>query len=269
MSRWFRMYDCVLDDPKVQRLPGDLFKTWVNLLCVASRNDGQLPNAADLAFMLRMSDDAISTALRRLVDVGLIDDGEKLSPHNWDQRQFKSDVSTERVKRFRKQETKRASAVSVTPPDTDTDTDTEKTEEAIASSADEAKISPMEIKRRLEQATGWPDLPGIGAIEPLISEGHSFEDRILPLAKDEAARRSDAPKSWTYLAAVVRDQTRKPTAAAKPVEVAWVPTSSPVWKRLCAVKPESLLRQMVKPGPGGDGLYWPVADLPPRTEAAA
>lgn len=26
MSRWFRLYECVLDDPKVQRLPPELFK---------------------------------------------------------------------------------------------------------------------------------------------------------------------------------------------------------------------------------------------------
>ena len=55
MSRWFRYYDEALDDPKVQRLSGDLFKVWVNLLSLASKNDGKLPSADDISFRLRIS----------------------------------------------------------------------------------------------------------------------------------------------------------------------------------------------------------------------
>ena len=50
--------------------------------------------------------------------------------HDWDEYQYKSDVSTERVKlfrkRFRQRFTEQDETVSVTPPDTDTDTDTDK-----------------------------------------------------------------------------------------------------------------------------------------------
>jgi hypothetical protein len=143
------------------------------------------------------------------------------------------------------------------------------TEEAIASSSHEAKLSISEMVRRLEQATGWLDLPGKGAIEKLVEEGHSFEGRILPLARDEAERR-DKPNGWTYLAAVVRDQTRTPTAAAKPVEMAWVPVGSAYWKALTSRKKESYLRLMVKTdGSGREGINWPMSDLPPLSEAAA
>jgi len=31
--RWFRFYAESVNDPKVQRLPAHLFKTWVNILC--------------------------------------------------------------------------------------------------------------------------------------------------------------------------------------------------------------------------------------------
>ena len=31
MTRWFRAYDDALNDPKVQRLPGELFKAWFKL----------------------------------------------------------------------------------------------------------------------------------------------------------------------------------------------------------------------------------------------
>lgn len=102
MSRWFRFYDCALDDPKVQKLPGDLFKVWVNLLCVASRNNGALPAIDDLAFMLRQSSDTVSDMMSELMRVGLIDESEQgLTPHNWSERQYQSDSSAERMRKHR------------------------------------------------------------------------------------------------------------------------------------------------------------------------
>jgi hypothetical protein len=127
MSRWFRMYDSVLDDPKVQRLPERFFKVWVNVLCVASRNEGVLPPIVDLAFMLRMSADETEAAIQALKQAGLLDsDQDIISPHKWAERQYKSDTSTDRVKRFRERSTKQPETVSVTPPDTDTDTEQKK-----------------------------------------------------------------------------------------------------------------------------------------------
>lgn len=121
MSRWFRMYDDVLDDPKVQRLPPDLFKAWVNLLCLASRNDGLLPDIDDIAFALRMSQDVTRDIVRDLSQRGLIDDCDGLSPHNWNSRQFKSDkddTAAERKRKQRKRE-KEGEIGDVTPPVTD------------------------------------------------------------------------------------------------------------------------------------------------------
>ena len=37
MSRWFRLHDEILDDPKVQRLSGDDFKAWVKSCCAWHR----------------------------------------------------------------------------------------------------------------------------------------------------------------------------------------------------------------------------------------
>ena len=131
MSRWFRMYDEVLDDPKVQRLSADDFKAWINILCVASRNDGKIPPIADLSFALRLSANDARTLVERFLNGGLIDrrtggaDGWHYAPHGWDKRQYKSDTSTARVKRFRK----RNETVSETPPETEAETDTEKKEE--------------------------------------------------------------------------------------------------------------------------------------------
>lgn len=141
MSRWFRMYDELLDDPKVQRLSGEDFKAWVNILCLASRKDGELPPVEDIAFALRIDNRKAAAIVARLVSAKLLDEtGNGFTPHGWKSRQYKSDVSTDRVKQFRK----RKKAVSgnadetfhETAPDTDTETEVseDKSSDAAASS---------------------------------------------------------------------------------------------------------------------------------------
>ena len=104
-----------MSDPKVQRLPGDKFKAWINLLCVASQHDGILPPLADLAFTLRNTEDRITAPLDDLVEKGLLDvmGDDRYTPHNWASRQYNSDVSNDRVQRHRQ----RQRNVTVTPPD--------------------------------------------------------------------------------------------------------------------------------------------------------
>ncbi len=108
MNTWFRFYHEALDDPKVQKLPPHLFKAWVNILCIASSNGGVLPGIDDIAFRLRSSVHDAQTQIDELIGLGLIDicRDKKLEPHNWMKRQFVSDRSTERVRKFRKNHTK-------------------------------------------------------------------------------------------------------------------------------------------------------------------
>lgn len=120
--RWFRLYDEVLDDPKVQQLSPHLFKIWINLLCLASKHDGVFPSLPHVSFALRLSESETESAFHELKKCGLIDVSKTgCKPHSWEKRQYKSDTSTDRVKRFRE----RSKTVTVTPPDTETDTDTE------------------------------------------------------------------------------------------------------------------------------------------------
>jgi hypothetical protein len=100
MSNWFRMYESTLNDPAVQQLPGDKFKAWVNLLCVASTHDGVLPPVADLAFLLRpMGEDKVKALLAELHLKGLLDPVEapggaiSYAPCRWSERQYRSDVT--------------------------------------------------------------------------------------------------------------------------------------------------------------------------------
>lgn len=84
MSRWFRMYDDLLDDPKVQRLPPDLFKAWVNMLCITNKHDGVLPDVDLIAYRLRLDVTETERCLEELRLAGLIDGGDTLKPRNWD-----------------------------------------------------------------------------------------------------------------------------------------------------------------------------------------
>lgn len=118
MSRWFRTYDDALDDPKVQSLPGDLFKAWYNLLCVTSKNDGKPFTPEEVAFRLRVKLPKARTIIAELLQRELLDaKGDRYVSHNWDARQFKSDVSNERVKRHRERKCNVTDTVTETPPE--------------------------------------------------------------------------------------------------------------------------------------------------------
>lgn len=103
MSRWWRAYDGAVDDPKLCLLTDKQHRAWFNLCCITSQNGGRIPAMAAVAFKLRLSVDKAKAIVAELVGLGLIDMDEAggMAPHNWGARQFQSDLSTERVKRFR------------------------------------------------------------------------------------------------------------------------------------------------------------------------
>jgi hypothetical protein len=202
MSRWFRFYDDALNDPKVQSLPPALFKAWVNLLCLASKNDGRLPPVADVAFALRVKNEAAAKVLHLLCDAGLVDtiDGDSvLEPHNWSQRQFKSDNSTARVQEHRK--LKRFSnvspAVTETPPEqnrTDTESEAEREAPTLRSGVahkgtrlpDDFSLSEAEIE--FAASHGY-------AGDPLAALFSDFRDYWHARAGPQAVKR-DWPATW-------------------------------------------------------------------------
>jgi hypothetical protein len=83
-----------------------------------------------------------------LVSAGLIDDFETgMAPHNWDARQFKSDVSTDRVKRFRKQAKTVSETVVEAPPEqnrAESDTEAEKKVSSETASPPRTQKAPPE-----------------------------------------------------------------------------------------------------------------------------
>lgn len=121
MSRWWRAYDEAVDDPKLIRLSDKQHRAWFNLCCITSQNGGTLPPIDEVAIKLRTTTAKAAAIIDDLREARLIDDDEGTRPHNWNGRQFKSDVSTDRVKLFRKRQRNVSSAVSETPPDTETE----------------------------------------------------------------------------------------------------------------------------------------------------
>jgi hypothetical protein len=139
MTRWFRVYDDLVDDPKVQRLDPSLFKALINLWCLTSANRGVLPPIDEIAFKLRMRPEKAQRVVNELRALGLVDvDDRGARPHNWDRRQFISDVSTSRVKRFRERRRNASPAGSETAPETEAEPERKNPSQGRMNSTDEA-----------------------------------------------------------------------------------------------------------------------------------
>lgn len=220
MSRWFRMYDDVVDDPKVQRLPADLFRAWINLLCIACKNGGILPSADDIAFTLRMPSTSVSKILGKLIAAELIDETETgFEPHNWSGRQHKNDVSTERVKRFRKRNKKPDETVSRNAPEADTDTEADVARDAI--------VSLRTALTRAFEAANSPSVPDTSRAAVWISQGYRPDLCIAVVS--EGLSRKKSISSLSYFDNAIREAHQKvapPTAPPPPTvlvadEIRW------------------------------------------------
>ena len=113
---------------------------------------------ADLAFTLRNTEDKVTALLDDLVEKGLLDvTGDdpqgRYTPHNWASRQYKSDVSAERTKRYRQ----RQRDVTVTAPDLQNRTDN-RTEAvtALIEVSDEAALAAWDAYGRATTGKAYP-----------------------------------------------------------------------------------------------------------------
>ena len=115
---WFRFYSETLRDRKLERIarvtgqPKALIVgVWVTILSLA--NDSPIPGAllltediplalGDIAMEADMPDDVVSTIIERFqaMQMMIVEDDVHIVA-NWDKRQFKSDSSIERVRRYR------------------------------------------------------------------------------------------------------------------------------------------------------------------------
>lgn len=115
---WFRLYGEIIDDEKLLLLAFE--DRWHYIAILACKSRGLLDKDEDpeltqrkLALKLGLARRELDEVARRLSEVGLVD-RHTLQPTGWDERQFKSDSSTERVAKYRERVRKRACNVSET-----------------------------------------------------------------------------------------------------------------------------------------------------------
>jgi hypothetical protein len=251
-TRWLRLYDELVDDPKILLLPLDLRWSLIALWCVASQNDGRLPSLDAVAIKLREKPARTRKILTDLMSAGFIDEDEKgLLPHNWNGRQFKSDgASTDRVKRFRRRQTGGSGnddeTFHETPNETLTETRKKRPQsqkqnqsqkgesdqhppETVAAPARGQSLVSLEAIRiadEIGEAVGfsketWP--PGwCGAayvVQRFLNEGCPGEVISLAVTATLKRKRDGPPENFSYF--------EKPIAAAFAAHKRPLPTASP------------------------------------------
>jgi hypothetical protein len=222
VSRWFRLYADAMRNPKVLRLTDRQFRLWVQLLSVASENDGHIPCAADLRLTLGVRLDHLQGGLNDLIKGGLIDaSGDGYEPHNWSKFQYKSDTSRERVAKHRA-----ARNVTVTPPDTDTETERKNDDDVSAGAGGRANNLDVPMPDVLAVAAEAARAAGVRHANPgdiirncqLIrewQEAGADPPAILAAIRDDRAR-PDAPNitSLKYFDAAIRKSAARKDAAS-------------------------------------------------------
>jgi hypothetical protein len=207
---WFRYHVSDLDNPAVQRLPGDLFKIRLNLLCLASRQRqaGALPSLDDIAFALRLPAEELERATDDLVERGFLARTETgFAFVDWSARQFLSDSSTPRVKRFRERrrnvseddnetfsQPRRNRAE--TPSDSDSDTDTDSQNARAGARGTQASQTPVDAGEP-KPAPAETDLLGARPTEALRRKLEAERKRAEELEAYEAFRETAHRRGWT------------------------------------------------------------------------
>lgn len=101
---WFRMYSEFSGDPVIQSLAFEDQRHYIILLClkcngVLDRDIADLQRERIILRGLGLDPIIAGEVKRRLLEVNLID--ENWQPIGWEKRQFKSDLSTKRVHKYR------------------------------------------------------------------------------------------------------------------------------------------------------------------------
>jgi hypothetical protein len=192
MNTWFRVYNALVDDPKVRKLPDNLVASLLWLWCIAGENDGVLPPIDDVAFKLRCVPAKAAEIVTKLVKAGLFDNDEGIfRPHNWDARQYKTDATDPRgAIRSKKYRDKNRDASRVTksdasrvttvrderPEQSRADTEQSRAERAAVShetKGEQSDIAVRVLKTDLMEAFGASRCPDLTRASEWIGKGYA------------------------------------------------------------------------------------------------
>jgi hypothetical protein len=125
---WFRLYSEFAHDPKIQMLSEAMQRRYVMLMCLRCSETLETLHETEIAFQLRLSEAELIETKQLFISKNFIDKQWNLL--NWDKRQFVSDSSTMRVRKYRdkkKQPSNADETLQKRPSNAiDTDTDTDK-----------------------------------------------------------------------------------------------------------------------------------------------
>lgn len=96
---WFRLYSEFAHDPKIQMLPEAMQRRYVMLLCLRCSETLETLHETEIAFQLRLTEAELIETKQLFINKNFIDKHWKIL--NWDKRQFVSDSSTMRVRKYR------------------------------------------------------------------------------------------------------------------------------------------------------------------------
>ena len=159
---WIKLYHEVLHDPKMGKLPDNLWRRVIELFLLAGETDqdGILPDVDDMAWTLRLPLEQLELELEQLQKVNIVSlVGEKWVVTKFSERQAAVSPA-ERMKRMRDRNRKKKSAEqpkpeqvtdvvtrSVTKRNTDTDTDTDTDKNIPKGSGKPQKVGPKTMVR--------------------------------------------------------------------------------------------------------------------------
>lgn len=96
---WFRLYSEFAHDPKIQMLPEAMQRRYVMLLCLRCSEVLETLHETEIAFQLRLDEAQLLETKQLFISKNFIDKHWNIL--NWDKRQFVSDSSTMRVRKYR------------------------------------------------------------------------------------------------------------------------------------------------------------------------
>jgi hypothetical protein len=157
---WFRLYSEFAHDPKIQMLPEAMQRRYVMLMCLRCSETLETLHETEIAFQLRLSETELIETKQLFVSKNFIDKQWNLL--NWDKRQFVSDSSTMRVRKYRDKK-KQPSNVDETLQkrqsnaiDTDTDTEQKHKKTTIVATPEGVSDSVWQEFKNLRKAKKAP-----------------------------------------------------------------------------------------------------------------
>jgi hypothetical protein len=219
VTHWWRAYDDAIDHPKLLKLSDAMHRAWFTLQCIASANGGVLPPADDIATRLRIKPAKVAEWITKLVQAKLIDNHEGVfRPHNWDGRQFTSDSSTPRVKRFRDKKRNVSSNVTrnvsetlhETAPEAEAETDTEQSRADAGAPVDEdlkRKASALAAGVSAHFVSRNQPIPNLDRCLLWLTQGYAAGTVLA--AVETVLRRGKVISTMEYFDGAIRDAHAK------------------------------------------------------------